>query len=248
VINKTLLVTLLLIASTAMFGQTYSNVDDSAAVDNGLANAVGWGSCINCAGGGTTGVISSSPFQTSPSVDGSSRDFLISGAAYTDGLWWYKVGPNDAVSNFKMDFWVYVNSGTTSAQALEFDTFQFNSGVEYMFGTQCNYFNGTWDVWSMQAGWVHTSARCTQFQPNTWYHVTWRFHRTRPDNMEHYDSLTIQQAGRRRSTNYYFNIALPSGPMPKNWTENMGVQFQMDIGATGGTMQEWVDGVTLTTQ
>ena len=36
------------------------------------------------------------PFYSSPSVDGASRDFYISGSAYTNGLWWYKVGANNA--------------------------------------------------------------------------------------------------------------------------------------------------------
>ena len=77
--------------------------------------------------------ISTAPFQTSPSVDGSSRELYITGVPGLDGLWWYKVGPNNAVSNFEFNFWVYFNSETSSANALEFDTFQFNNGVEYMF-------------------------------------------------------------------------------------------------------------------
>jgi hypothetical protein len=63
-------------------------------------------------------------------------------------LWWYKVGPHDAVSNFQDDFWLNVASNTRYVQALEFDTFQFNSGHEYIFGTQCDYASGTWDVWN----------------------------------------------------------------------------------------------------
>jgi hypothetical protein len=241
----------LFVTSTTAWGQTYSNINDSTAVDNGLANAVGWGSCVNCAGGASTGSIASSPFQTSPSLDGASRDFYISGSPYTNGLWWYKVGPNDAVSNFDFDFWVYVNSGAPSAQALEFDAFQFNNGVEYMFGTQCDNASGTWDVWNTSKGqWVHTNFACTGFQPNTWYHLHWKFHRTSPNNMEHYDSLTIQQSdkrGRLNTSTHNFNLAFPSGPMPSGWTDNMGVQFQLDIGGSGTSIQEWVDEVTLTT-
>lgn len=251
--QKALLAVLLFVASTsALWSQTYSNIDDSTAVDDGLAGAVGWGSCVSCSGSQGLASIASSPFQTSPSMDGASRDFYINGVAYSNGLWWYKVGPNDAVSNFELDFWVYFNSGTSSAQALEFDSFQFNNGVEYMFGTQCDYASGTWDVWNAGAGrWFHTSTGCTEFQPNTWYHLTWKFHRTRPDNNEHYDSLTIEQPrknGKLSTSTYHFNLTFPSRPMPSGWTDNMGVQFQMDIGATGTTMQEWVDEVTLTTK
>jgi hypothetical protein len=251
VIKKILLNLFFVAVTTTMWGQTYSNIDDSTAADNGLAGAVGWGSCVACAGGNSNASIATAPFQTTPSVDGTSRDFYINGATGANGLWWYKAGPNDAVSNFEFDFWVNVSSGTRSARAMEFDAFQFNKGVEYMFGTQCDYVSGTWDLWNMGAKqWVQTSVKCTEFRPNTWYHLSWKFHRTSPDNTEHYDSLTIVQPDLPNITVIHiFNRAFPSGLMPTGWTDNMGVQFQMDIGGSGsGTaMEEWVDEVTLTT-
>ena len=209
-------------------------------------------SASNCAGGNGEATIAPPDFfQTTPSVDGSSLGLYITGAPGSDGLWWYKVGPNDAVSNFESDFWVYFNSATSSADALEFDTFQFNNGVEYMFGTQCNYLSGYWDVWNAgTTQWVQTSAQCREFQPNTWYHLRWKFHRTSPNNYEHYDSLTLEQTGyrgRQNTSTYNFNLAFPSRTMPSGWTDNMGVQFQMDIGGDGASMEEWVDEVTLVT-
>jgi hypothetical protein len=229
----------------------YSNLDASTAVDDGGPGAVGWGSCVDCAGGGTTAAIASSPFQTRPSRDGASRDFYLSGAPYSNALWWYKVGPNPSAKNFKFDFWLYLNSGTQAAQALEFDAFQFISGQQYMFGTQCNYAAGVWDLWNMGTNkWVHTKLACSALKINTWYHMTWNFHRTTPDNVEHYDSLTIVQYNSNGSTasnkTYNLNTAYPSGPTPAGWTDNVGVQFQMDIAGKGATMQEWVDQVTLT--
>ncbi len=244
---KKLVLCFAMLLSSAAWGQTYSNIDDSTAVDNG---SIGWGSCVTCAGGGSNATISSSPFQTRPSMDGASRDFYINGAAYTNGLWWYKVGANDSVSNFNFDFWVYFNNGTQYAQALEFDTFQFISGQEYMFGTQCDYASGTWDVWNQGAhAWVHTSVACIRFKFNVWYHITWAFHRD-SNNYEHYDSLTVTQynnSGKVANSNTYnFNLAFPSGPTPAGWGDDLGVQFQMDVGPTGASMEEWVDEVTLT--
>ena len=245
---KTILLSLALLA-TAAWGQTYSNIDDSTATDNGAAGSVGWGSCVSCAGAGSNATIASSPFQSTPSVDGSSRDFVINGAAYTDGLWWYKVGPNDEVTHFQFSLDLWVASNTSAAQALEFDTFQFVSGQEYMFGTQCNYAAGVWDVWNQNAHqWVPTSSTCTQFQPNRRYHLTFAFHRDASSN-EHYDSMTIVRYtdGGPKSKTYSWNLSYPSGPTPQGWTDNLGVQFQMDIGASGAQMQEFVDDVTLTT-
>ncbi|MGH9551595.1 MAG: hypothetical protein ACRD3W_19570 [Terriglobales bacterium] len=243
-------------ASAQIF--TYSKIDESVAVDNGSNGSIGWGSCVTCAGGVPTGTasISTSPFITSPSVDGASRDFYISGSAYTNGLWWYKVGSNNAVSHFKMDFWLNVTSDTRYAQALEFDVFQHNkqigaTGTRFMFGTQCNYAFGVWDVWDAGGHkWSHTNVACNRFKPDTWYHMTLNFHRSATDNFEHYDSVTIAEfSSRGRLVNYKtynWNIAFPSSPLPAGWGENVGLQFQMDIAKTGASMTEYVDGVTLT--
>jgi len=76
----------------------YSNLEDSSAEDDGT-NGLGWGSCIECAGGGSNNAsIASSPFQTTPAKDGASRNFSISGDPYSNGLWWYKIGPNNAAT------------------------------------------------------------------------------------------------------------------------------------------------------
>jgi hypothetical protein len=220
----------LLLASGLVSAQiyTYTKIDESAAVDNGSDGGVGWGSCVTCAGGVPNGTasIASLPFITSPSVDGASRDFYINGSAYTNGLWWYKVGTNDRVSHFKMDFWLNVTSDTKYAPALEFDVFQFNkqitqfaTGTEFMFGTQCNYAAGVWDVWDAgHRKWSHTGVTCNRFKPNTWYHLTLNFHSSPKDHYQHYDSVTIAQYDARgrvvSNRTYNWNIAVASGPLP----------------------------------
>jgi len=153
------------------------------------------------------------------------------------------------VTHFQFSFDLWVASDTAAAQALEFDTFQFVNGQEYMFGTQCSYAAGVWDVWNQKAQkWVRTASSCTRFQADTRYLLTFLFHRDARGN-EHYDSLKIVQYsgnGRSSSKTYSWDLSYPSGPTPLGWTDNMGVQFQMDIGASGAQMQEWVDQVTLT--
>ncbi len=242
-------VCVMLLGSRAAWSATkYQNLEDSTLVDNGV---MGWGSCVPCAGGTSNNAsIASSPFQTFPSVSGHSRDFYINGAAYSDALWWYKVGPNDSASNFQFDFWLNVDSNTPSAQALEFDTYQFIGGREYMFGTQCDYSSSTWDVWN--AGtlkWTHTTVPCKKFTPKLWYHVILSFHRT-SDTYEHYDQLTIVQYNSNGAfaamNTYNFDRTYPSQLTPPGWSDDLGVQFQMDIGSVGTQMQEWVDMVNLT--
>jgi len=229
----------------------YRNLEDSTLEDLG-ANGTGWGSCIVCAGGGSdNAAIATSPFQTTPSKDGASRNFSISGDPYSNGLWWYKVGPNDAATTFTFDFWLYTDSSTQAAQALEFDTFQFAGGYEYMFGAQCDYASGYWDLWNGGAQkWARSKVQCKKFAANVWYHITLAYHRTTKDNNLHYDTLTIVQYkpnGRTASNNSY-NLKTTYGSQltPPTWGENLGVQFQMDIGSQGASMQEWIDQVTLT--
>lgn len=250
--TKLLICIAVLACTTALAQQTtYSNLDDKNDLDPG-GGTYGWGWCTFCAGGQNedTASIWTAPFQTTPSRDGSSRQFHISGLSYANGLWWYKVGPNDNVSNFRFDFWVQLDSGTKGAQAIEFDVFQYVGSQRFMFGTQCNYFYGVWDIWDeASTRWLRTSVPCSSLKPNVWYHVTETFHRT-ADTKQHYDSLTVVQYNNRNKVvsnkSYTLNLTTSSGPLPSGWSENMGVQFQMDIGPNGTTMNEWVDRVNLT--
>jgi hypothetical protein len=239
---------------------TYSNLDDSY----GGPYPYGWGGGMDCTGscaGGATAYIATNTIVSTPSFDrNGSMELFFNGPAWTDVLWWNKLGVNNSVTNYQFDFYVQLYNSTNdlpnNVQALEFDTFHFiktgNKGAEYMFGTQCDYGNGWWDVWNQQQGyWAATSVPCTPFQPNVWYHITWNFHRT-PDKLMHYDSFAIVQydASNKivRNNTYTLNLAYPSGSLPRGWDSVLGVQFQMDANANGGQMQEYVDKVSLTVQ
>lgn len=257
--KRTALLCVLLAGLTA-FGQTtppsnatvFTNLDDKPSDDN----PDGWGSCSSCAGGdAVAGVYWSAPYQTVPSLDGDSTQFYLSGAAWSDVLWWNKVGAHDNFSHFQTDFWMMFGSDAAgNAQALEFDTFQFVKGREYMFGTQCDYAVNAWEVWNQKNGkWMKTSIACGRFTPNVWSRFVWEFHRgtNKRDQNMHYDLLTITQYAPDGVTvtsnhTYTVNLAYPSGPMPTGWSDDLGVQFQMDLAGVGGTMSEWADKVTLT--
>lgn len=241
---------------------TYSNIDDSTSLDSGGAGSTGWGWCgtSSCAGGtGTT--VQKITWGVQPSLDSGATQFMVSGSAYDDGLWWYKVGANSSAANFRFDFWMNVSQATTSyAQALEFDVFQYIVPTRYMFGTQCDYAqgynNGFWDVWNAGGGsWQHTSFSCPAFVPGDWYHVTWNFNRT-SDLNEHYNSVTVEHydssgTAKLDSSSTTMNLAFPSGPLPSGWNDNMGINFQLDINGVPGTAgtatyTTVVDKVTLT--
>jgi hypothetical protein len=211
----------------------YSNIDDFSA---------GWGSCTDCAGGANNAEIYwMAPFQTTPSRDGSSTEFYVSASQpYSNVLFWEKLGAQTWATRFTWDFWVYLDSASLGAQALEYDVFQFVAGVEYMFGSQCVYASGYWDIWNQGgSGWVQTQLPCKKFTPNVWHHIVWQLHRT-SDQQVHYDSLTLD------GVLHTLNLTQPSGPLPTGWSDNLGVQWQIDTGTAPLTTSEWIDNVKLT--
>ena len=250
---------LLLFCSMAFAGTpstrttVFSNIDDST---------TGWGSCTGsgCAGGNSASTYYMAQNQTTPSKDGASTEFYVAGGAYTNALFWNKLGANDSLSHFTFDFWAQLDSNsTTIGQAFEFDTFQFVKGREYMFGTQCDYASGMWEVWNAGAGvWQQTPVACPKFTPNVWYHITWNVHRsTAPGNKNmYYDGFTVVQYDANNNVvsnnSYTLNLVYPSTTMPTGWTDNMGVQFQIDLNAQSGvngnpsSTSEWIDQVSLT--
>ena len=81
----------LLCSVSAWSATTYSSVDELQS----------WGSCVDCADGKSNNAsIATSAFHENPSRDGASRDFWMSGSAYTNALWWRKLGVNNTAKNF----------------------------------------------------------------------------------------------------------------------------------------------------
>src|SRR5262249_14791193 len=74
----------------------------SSTTFNDIEEKTGWGSCVACAGGASKNAsIATSPFHTSPSKDGASRDFYINGSAWADALWWKKLGAHNSATHFQ---------------------------------------------------------------------------------------------------------------------------------------------------
>src|SRR5438552_3218317 len=83
----------------------------------------GWTSCSSCAGYGGTGAVTAHSLTqnlSSPSLDGKSAQFSISGTtAYANALWWKQLGGKDSAHNFIYDVYYYIKT-PTAPQALEF--------------------------------------------------------------------------------------------------------------------------------
>ncbi len=207
---------------------------------NNIQNRGNWSWCHDpgCAGGSGSGTYWMSQHQSSPSRSGSSSEFYNSGV-WGNALFWQKVGANDSVHNFLWDFWVYLDGNSqNAAQALEFDAFQFVRGYNYMIGTECVYPSGKWDTWDEASGhWVQSSLTCPRFSPNTWHHIQW--YMTTNTSAHTYTFVTLVVDGNSRPVNIT-NHAKNLG-----WSDNVGVQWQIDVNASGEGYHEWIDSASL---
>jgi hypothetical protein len=177
--------------------------------------------------------------QTTPALSGSSME-LENAGVYGNALWWNHLGGNNNVSNFLWDFYFQLDSASTSAvQALEYDAFQFISGYNYMIGSQCVYPAGVWDTYdAANRKWVHTTIPCQKFTPNVWHHIQWYMTTDASTHTYHYVTLVVD--GQSYSVNQTYS-ALQNG-----WSNNLGVQYQLDVNSSGAAYHEWVDNASLT--
>ncbi len=199
----------------------------------------GWDSCTVCAGANANGPVATYSMvenQASPSLDGKSAKFSISGThPYSDALWWKQLGGVDSATNLKYDVDFYItNPGV--AQALEFDANQSNGSKKFIYGTQCNIKGGHWDVWGNAAGnWISTGIACSAPTAFVWHHLTWEFKRTSTNVIFvgfTYDGVT-----------HYVNRSYPARGSS---VHELNVAFQMDGDSVMHAYSTWLDRVTLT--
>jgi hypothetical protein len=206
-----------------------------------LEHESGWGSCgsVACAGGSGAGSYSMLQNQTTPSMDGNSMQIVRDGV-WANALWWKHVGVNNSAHNFVWDFYFQVDAATlTSGQALEFDAFQFVDGYNYMIGTECNYGSGYWDTWDQSTGhWVRSTLTCPKFTADKWHHI--QFYVTTDTTNHTYTYVTMVVDGVSRPMN------ITQKAKDVGWSNNSGVQFQLDVNASGSPIKAWIEKSTLT--
>lgn len=173
----------------------------------------------------------------SPSLDGASAKFNISGSTpYSDALWWKQLGANSAIRNFRYDVSFYLTN-PQAAQALEFDVNQSDKAHKFIFGTQCNIKDGgVWDVYgNASAGWVHTTIPCSAPAAFTWHQLTWEFQRT--------DTSVIFVGFTYDGVTHYVNKTYPARASSAS---EINVAFQMDGNGHMDAYSTWLDKISLT--
>ena len=209
-----------------------------AVTKSNIEQMPGWASCTVCAGANAAGpvaVFSMVENQASPSLDGNSAKFSISGTKpYSDALWWKQLGAADTATHLKYDLDFYITNPGVS-QALEFDNNQSNGAHKFIYGTQCNIKGGHWDVWGNAAGnWISTGIACSAPTAFQWHHLTWEFQRTTTNVIFvgfTYDGVT-----------HYVNRNYPARGSS---VHEMNVAFQMDGDSAMHAYSTWLDRVTL---
>lgn len=208
---------------------TYTDIDQMA----------GWQSCTTCAGAGGNGpaaTMSMVANQASPSMDGKSAKFSISGTTpYSDALWWKQLGAVNTATNLKYDLYFYLTN-PTAVQALEFDANQADGKHHFIFGTQCSVGHNQWDVWGNGTGpWQNTGVACAPPAAYTWHHLTWEFKRT---------ATTLTFVGfTYDGVTHYVNKTYPA--TTATFSE-LNAAFQMDGNKFMTAYSVWVDKVSLT--
>jgi hypothetical protein len=196
-----------------------------------------------CAGANANGSVATYSMlqnQLSPSMDGKSSRFNISGSTpYSDVLWWKQLGGNNSIKNFRYEVYFYLTNPQL-AQALEFDVNQSNKAHKFIFGTQCNILTGQatghWDVWGNASGkWLTTGVPCSAPSALTWHHLVWEFQRT--------DTNVIYIGFTYDGVTHYVNRSYPARPSSVN---EINVAFQMDGNSKMNAYSAWLDKVSLT--
>lgn len=163
--------------------------------------------------------------------------FVLSTAkqhAYTDALWTLTsggIGVDSTATNFARDAWMKASlaAGTTN---IEFDTYSFDDGWDWMWGTQCNGYKKIIQYDNQRNGWVDTSVPCATLYDGNWHHIQQTFHRdlagsnncasnTAP--CEWWDTITID------GTMYAIGKSLPA--TTSSW-QGSGGQWQLDMDPT----------------
>jgi len=135
--------------------------------------------------------------------------------------------------------YVYFDAASAaSVWSAEYDVWQSVGGHKMMMGTQCVFATNEWDVWdSANNRWVSTSAPCPRFSPAAWHHIQWYAERISPTQYR-FNALFVDDL--------LLPINIVFEAEPTDWSDDVGIQWQLDQNANGDPIHQWVDKVTLT--
>lgn len=247
-------------------GGSTTNIDDIVPTSS-ASPTIGWATppFVDTGCGNPTGPTSfpHTVGNVSPSVDGFSSLFTLVSAPEGCVGWFYNAGPDDTNNtNITNDFEYQSGSTNSSGNANEFDVYLYEksasnpaclpNNTDFYFGTQCVTSTGHLQIWDEGGtGWHDTSPtiNCASgFASGTgFHHITMHDHWVCGDTSgtggfpkQWYDSIVID------GTSHAINTAYSSNSLPISYTENSGVNFELDVGAAGTTLTANLDQASIT--
>ncbi|MGB6722700.1 MAG: hypothetical protein WBE72_18030 [Terracidiphilus sp.] len=217
---------------------------------NSIQNLTNWIAESDSATGTDNGtsVSGTTNLANSPSLSGSSRQFITSYADYEGERFFTSFGADPSATNFLYDGWFYLPSPSTNISNLEFDLNQvMANGETVIFGFQCDYWSKTWD-YTANAGtpqqpddvWLHSTAACDvqNWATNTWHHVQIAYARDAAGNAT-YQSVWLDNVEQD------LNVTVPSA-FALGWSPTLLTNFQVDgMTSTPATVSVYMDNLTL---
>jgi hypothetical protein len=202
-----------------------------------LETIPGWNGCSTCAGGRGKAAFQMTEGVESPSLDGASAQFALTGGRpFSNALWWLHVTNSATAANFILDLQQYLDDAQ-APQAIEYAVTQKVGRRWYKFSTQCSFQKGVWRVWdSRNRRWTDTSAPCTRPLPQTWQHLTFEYQRA--NGMALFVAITVD------GQTFYLNKSFRPGPTGGS-TGIITVHYQLDGNITQTRVNAYIDQLSL---
>lgn len=223
-----------------------SIVPSSAKTVSNLEAMSGWQKEHDDAGPGSSS--GSTSVVSSPSIAGSSREFVTEFSGNGDERYSIQYSDDNQAENFFYDVWIYVTSSSNHIGNIEMDTNQtMPSGKTVLIGVQCDGYSGHWSYnanlgssSNPKLSWVPKSgATCN---PRSWSQYTWHHVQA---YYTHDDSGYIT----------YHSVWLDGVETPLNetvyggadlgWGDALNTQFQLDGYNSSGQSTVYIDKLTI---
>jgi hypothetical protein len=206
----------------------------------------GWQTTHDTGGpGSSTG---STYLVSSPSMDGSAREFVTTFQDSADQRFSVSFSDNTSAKNFFYDGWVYLTSSSSDLANIELDMNQvMPDGDTALMGVQCDGYSGNWAYnenlgtnsfpqphWQSVSG---TTCNPRNWSQYTWHHIQARFSRTDSGTVT-YQSVWLDGVETQLNVQAYCAATL-------GWVPVMKTQFQLDGLGSSGTITAYLDDLTL---
>jgi hypothetical protein len=207
-----------------------------------------WQTCGNCGNtGGSVGATANYHMGrgvTSPSTDGSSAVFSISGPGYKNGYWYisHLPAPSTPMRYLRYEFDIMVPAQFANApEAIEFECQQSLNGWVYNFAWQGLYPGGVWRTFNYTARqWESTGVPFQPFTPGVWHHVVSEFHNDPKSHRTYHDTIAVD------GVKYKVPQANVHAAMHKGSQDYFNNAFQLDLNSKGTPYKVYVDGMKVT--